>query len=289
MNKKVKTGIVDVGGGLRGIYGAGVFDYCIDNGIAFDCCIGVSAGGANIASFAANQKGRNYRFYHEYAFRKEYMGIGTAIKTGNYINLDYIYADLSNKDGENPLDFNSVRNYDGIINIVATNARTGKPHYFTVNDMQQDNYKVLCASSCVPVINKPVEINGEYYYDGGLSDPIPVRRAFELGCDRVVVVLTRNIDCLKKGKIERYGAKIIKKRFPVLEKTFYESYKKYNDTVALIKQYEKEGKCIVLHPDTSCKVRTFSRDAEKLDRLYRFGYSDAEEIKRKLSDEVLIK
>lgn len=42
----MKTGIVDVGGGLRGIYAAGVLDYCMDKGIRFDLGIGVSAGSA---------------------------------------------------------------------------------------------------------------------------------------------------------------------------------------------------------------------------------------------------
>jgi len=31
----VKTGVIDVGGGLRGIYAAGIFDYCMDKGIQF--------------------------------------------------------------------------------------------------------------------------------------------------------------------------------------------------------------------------------------------------------------
>ena len=82
-------GIIDVGGGLRGIYGAGFLDYCMDREISFDYCIGVSAGSANLAAYIAGQKGRNYRFYHDYAFRKDYMGICQYRKTGSYINLDY--------------------------------------------------------------------------------------------------------------------------------------------------------------------------------------------------------
>jgi len=66
----MKIGVVDVGGGLRGIYAVGVLDYCMDQGIRFDMGIGVSAGSANLASYAAGQRGRNYQFYTEYAFRK---------------------------------------------------------------------------------------------------------------------------------------------------------------------------------------------------------------------------
>ena len=65
----MKTGIIDVGGGLRGIYAAGVLYYCMEHGIRFDVGIGVSAGSANLASYAAGQIRRNYKFYTEYAFR----------------------------------------------------------------------------------------------------------------------------------------------------------------------------------------------------------------------------
>ena len=84
----MKTGLVDVGGGMRDIYGAGVLDCCLDQGIRFDCCIGVSAGSANVTSFLAGQRGRNYRFYTEYAFRKEYMSFGNWLKNRSYVGLD---------------------------------------------------------------------------------------------------------------------------------------------------------------------------------------------------------
>lgn len=103
------TGIVDVGGGLRGIYGAGIFDYCMEQGIHFDYCIGVSAGSANVCSYIAGQKGRNYQFYTDYSFRKEYMSMKNLLRQGSYINMDYIYGELSNTGGENPLDYEKLK------------------------------------------------------------------------------------------------------------------------------------------------------------------------------------
>ena len=47
-----KIGVIDVGGGLRGIYAAGVFDWCLENGVKFDYGIGISAGSANLASLS---------------------------------------------------------------------------------------------------------------------------------------------------------------------------------------------------------------------------------------------
>ena len=114
-----KLGIVDVGGGTRGIYGAGVFDYLMDNRIHFDYAVGVSAGSANAVSYQAGQRGRNIRFYDSYAFRKEYMSWSNLFRTGSYIDLKYVYGALSNSDGEDPVDFeafmaNRSHKIDGI-------------------------------------------------------------------------------------------------------------------------------------------------------------------------------
>ena len=99
-----KIGVVDVGGGYRGIYAAGVLDYCLDHGIHFDLGIGVSAGSANIASYTAGQARRNRQFYSEFGLRKEYASAGNFIRKRSFIDLDYVYGTLSNSDGESPLD-----------------------------------------------------------------------------------------------------------------------------------------------------------------------------------------
>ena len=95
----MKTGVIDVGGGLRGVYAAGVFDYCMDQKIQFDLGIGVSAGSANVASYIAGQKKRNYAFYTDYPFRREYMSLRNFLFKKSYLDLDYIYGKLSNTGG----------------------------------------------------------------------------------------------------------------------------------------------------------------------------------------------
>ena len=133
----MKTGIVDVGGGLRGIYAAGVLDYCMDQGIHFDLGIGVSAGSANLASYGAGQRGRNYQFYTEYAFRKQYMSLGNFMAKKSYVDLDYVYGTLSCADGENPLDYAALRDNPMEYYVVATEAETGQSHYFDKSHIHQ--------------------------------------------------------------------------------------------------------------------------------------------------------
>ena len=71
----MKIGVIDVGGGFRGIYASGVLDYCLDQNIRFDLGIGISAGSANLSSFISGQRGRNYLFYTKYGPRKQYSSL----------------------------------------------------------------------------------------------------------------------------------------------------------------------------------------------------------------------
>ena len=147
----MKIGVIDVGGGLRGIYAVGVFDYCMDHDIRFDLGIGVSAGSANLASYAAGQRGRNHQFYTEYAFRKQYMSMRNFILKHSFIDLDYVYGTLSQSDGENPLDYCALRDNPMEFHVVATNAQTGQAKYFDKNFLHdQSNEKIWEAIYNVP-------------------------------------------------------------------------------------------------------------------------------------------
>lgn len=273
------NGIIDVGGGLRGVYGAGVLDRCLDDGIYFDCCIGVSAGSANIASFLGNQRGRNYRFYCDYAFSKEYMSVYNLIRTGSYIGLDYIYGTLSNEGGTDPLDFDKISSYKGTIRVVATDAETAEPCYFGNDDIQRNNYRIFNASSCVPLVCRDVEINGRHYYDGGVSDPVPVKKALELGCDKTVLVLTKPSDFVRNGKTDSKGAVLMKNKNPKISEALMHRAELYNSQVAFAKELEKDGKCLIVAPDDCCGVSMLSRNRSNLNALYRKGYEDAVKIK----------
>lgn len=273
------VGVIDVGGGLRGIYGAGVFDRCLDDNIQFGCCIGVSAGSANLASFLAKQKGRNYLFYHDYAFRKEYMSFHNLIKTGSYIGLDYVYGTLTNTGGENPINYENIKNYNGIFNVVATDAETAEATYFTKNDLSLDNYKIFNASSCIPIVCRAVEINKRKYYDGGVADPVPIDRAFLLGCEKTVLVLTKPVNFIKKSGADAKAAALLKNRNPLIAQKLRERADVYNQAVQRAKTLEKEGRCLIIAPDDCCGITTLSKNADSLDKLYKKGYNDGKAIK----------
>ena len=275
----MKTGVIDVGGGYRGIYAAGVLDSCMDQQITFDLGIGISAGSANLASFAAGQRGRNYIFYTEYGFRKQYASLDNFFRKRSYIDMDYVYSTLSNHDGENPLNYPAIRDNPMDFLVVATDAVTGQAKYFGKADISADNYDVFKASSSIPFFCSPYAIKGVPYYDGALGDPVPVEKALALGCDRVVVILTKPENLPRNSKKDERLAAGIRKKYPLAAKRLCERAQRYNDEVALAQQYAKQGKVLIVAPDDTCGVDTFKRDKASLHRLYEKGYADGQKIK----------
>ena len=267
-----------MGGGLRGIYGAGVLDYCLERGVRFDYCIGVSAGSANIASYLAGQRGRNYRFYMEYSFRRRYMSLHNLLHTGSYIDLDYVYGGLSNHDGENPLNYERLHASSAQMKVVALNALTGETRYFDKRDMEPDGYHILKASSSLPVVCRPYYIDGVPYFDGGLADPVPVQKALDDGCARVVVILTRPADFRRVPERDIRMVRILRHRFPKAAERLRERYRTYNDEVALAQEYARQGKVLLIAPDDCCGMKTLTKSRRRMDAMYRKGCADARAI-----------
>lgn len=278
----MSTCLIDVGGGLRGVYGAGVMDRCMDMGIVFDGVIGVSAGAANLTSYLSGQRGRCYRFYFTYSFRPDYMGIGNLLRKGTFFDLDYVYGALPRSDGENPLDHAAMQAHPACRNflIVATEADTGKVKYFTGDDLTFDNFEPIKASCAIPCINKPIEIDGVRYFDGALADPVPVRKAVELGYDKIVLILTRPIDRLRSPDKDRLLAQLLKKDYPMAAHRLNLRAKRYNESVAYARQLEAEGRVLILAPDDITGVDTTKRSKEALMRLYGKGFHDAGRVEK---------
>ncbi len=271
-------GVIDVGGGNRGIYGSAVFDFCLDHEIEFDRLYGISAGAGNASSYMSRQRGRGYWFYAEYSFRSEYMGLKALAKRGNYLDLEYIYGDLSAEGGENPMRYETFLKSDKYLEIVATDALTGAPHYFRKEDIQKNQYDVLKASSCVPLASKPWVIDGIPYYDGGLSDPIPVKRALDQGCDKVVVILTRPKHAFRSGKNDSRAAKLIEKTYPGAARAIRSRAETYNRQLREALKLEKEGKVLIVAPDNIGRMKTLTKDRDAIVELYHKGLKDAEKI-----------
>ncbi len=274
------TGIVDVGGGLRGIYSAGILDWCMQHKIFFDLGIGVSAGSANLASYIAGQPQRNLKFYTEYSMRKEYMGFSNFLRKKSFIDLDYVYGTLSNSNGEYPLDYQSLLNSLMELIVVATEAESGKEKYFTKKDLSQDSYHIFKASCAIPFVCSPYLIQGVPYYDGALADPVPIEKAFEAGCEKVVLILTLPETTVRKPDRDNKLAARIRKKYPLAAEQLSNRSAKYNAGVDLARSYQDKGKILIIAPDDTCGVGTLSREKSALFKLYEKGHHDAEKIRK---------
>lgn len=279
----MKTAIIDVGGGMRGMYAAGVFDACLMDEIQFDIAIGISAGSANIASYLANQIGRNYMFYREYSARPEYMSVHNYFKTGSFVNLDYIYSTLSNSDGEFPLDYATFKKSNTQMIVVATNAITGKPAYFDRRWLEENQYDIFKASCSIPVVNKPYMIAGVPFFDGALSDTIPLEKALEMGAEKIVIVLTKPADIDRKPLKDNTLA-FFMKHYPQAAEGLRTRAERYNQIVAQAKELEKEGKVLIVAPTDTMGIDTLARDSTNLHKLYLEGFLDGQKIKTFLQE-----
>ena len=273
----MKTALIDVGGGMRGIYAAGVLDCCLDEHVTFDAGIGISAGSANIASFLAHQRGRNKRYFLEYSFRKEYMSLSNYRKKGSFLNLDYIYGTLSNSDGEYPLNYQAIIDNPTILNVLACNAWTGETKIFYKSDLSLDNYDVFKASCAIPSICKPYYIDEIPYFDGALGDTIPLDMVEDY--DRTVLILTKPKDTIRTSRKDDLLARRIEKQYPKAAEQLHLRAAKYNAGVAKAKELEKSGKLLIIAPENTEGVDTLTRDKGAFLRLYTRGYMDGHRVK----------
>lgn len=276
----MRIGLIDVGGGMRDIFGAGVYDYCVENGIKFDYAVGISAGAMNLTSFLAGEKGVLYRCYTEYAFDKKYMSFANFVKNHAYVNVEWMMHTARDTKGEIPLDFDRMLHCGTEFEIVATDAYTGSPIYLNAEDMQPQNCWCVIASATLPVVSRPFMYDDRMYYDGGLSDPIPLQRCFEVkNCDKVVLILTRPMDYRRKSKKDRCMASLIRHRYPGGAEVLRTRAARYNQGLDLAKELAAGGNVLILAPDDIGGMSAVTRDPDMLKQLYEKGKKEAERIK----------
>lgn len=272
------VGIIDVGGGLRGSYVSGIIDYLLDNSIDIEYCLGVSAGSANLITYVAGQRGRLKKFYEEYSFEKQYMSAGNYFRKGMYIDLDYIYSDITNSYGKNPLDFGAIENSSKKLVVAVTDAHTAEQKFFCKDDFEKDNFTLLKASCALPVVTRrPVTFKGGEYFDGGISEPIPYKKALEDGCDKLIVCLTLPVD-YKKSAFPKLIVNPLLYKYPQIAKAVTLSHTVYHSRINEILELEKDGKVLILYPEDCFGIKTATRDKIGLSKLYDLGYKDAQKI-----------
>lgn len=270
----IESGLVVEGGGMRGIYTAGVLDFFMEKNIYFDDCYGVSAGACHLSSYLSKQIGRSLKVTLDYINDKRYCSINSLIKTGDMFGVEMLYNRIPN---ELVLyDYETFNKFKGNFYSVVTNCKTGKAEYMKIQDMKEDIVTVR-ASSSLPLLSRIVEINGEEYLDGGITDSIPIKKSIEDGHHKNVVILTRD-KTYRKSKASFLNIfKIKYKKYPNLVKAIEDRYKMYNNTIDFIEEKRKSGEVFVIQPKEPVNISRVEKDKTKLKALYDEGYNDAKE------------
>lgn len=268
----MNIGLVLEGGGMRGVFTAGVTDCFLDNKIFFPYVIGVSAGASNGLSYASRQRGRARKCDIEILSERNYIGLRYLITSGCIMDYDFLFDELPKK--LMPYDMQAYLK-SGRYVMVATSCATGKPVYFdTPRDF--DDLLLKCKASCsLPFVCRTVTVEGVPMLDGGISDPLPVERAKEDGYAKRVVVLTRNLGYRKNEKFSRVPPFIYPK-FPKLREALSTKNARYNRELAHIEELERAGEIVVIRPKNPLRVNRLERSPKRLDDLYREGYECAE-------------
>lgn len=278
-----RTCVIDVGGGLRDIYGAGVFDTLMEEGIAFDFGIGISAGAANLCSFLARQRGRNLVYYRDYSQRREYMSLRNVLQKKGFLDLDYIYSTFSNTDGEYPLDYSVIcRNPMDLI-TVTTNALTGCPAYWHKSRYSQDDYELIKCSCTLPFACHPHRMQGMEQFDGGISDPVPLEKALAMGAGKIVLILTHPVDFRRTDDHDRRYARVLSARYPKVAEALKHRAERYNLALDRALELEQQGKLLILAPESDCGLKTLTRDVRKLQAMYENGLRDGRKVREFLA------
>lgn len=259
------------GGTLRPIFTAGILDALLDNNISFPYCIGVSAGITNGVSYLSKQKGRNLEILMKYRNDKRYLGYGNFLKCKSLFGLDFIFEEIPNK--LVPFDMDTYKKYPGKVLVGVTNAKTGKTEYLDGKELD-DKATLLRATCAIPIFFPVIKINNNEYYDGGLCDPIPVRKAIEDGNKKHLIILTQPTGYRKElSKKNVFVSKMLSNKYPNLKDAFLTRHENYNATVKFCEELEKQGKAIILRPDY--KLESFEKDTNKLQSNYQHGYEMA--------------
>ncbi len=267
-------GLVLEGGGMRGMYTAGVLDAFMLEGIEADGVIGVSAGAICGCSYLSKQIGRTIRYNIKYAGDKRYASFKSLKETGDIFNVDFCYEQLPKK--LNVFDYDTFRERSQKIPfyVTCTNLETGGAEHIRCTDLW-DEMDYMRASASMPLVSNIIEKDGMKLLDGGTADSIPLKFFESIGYEKNIVVLTRPLGYVKKQDATIKLMKIMYKDYPKYVKACEERYKVYNEQLAYIEEQEKNGKVIIIRPSRDAKIGRMEKNPDKLKYIYKLGRYDA--------------
>ncbi len=266
-------GLVLPGGGMRGVYTSGVIDFFIEKNLKFPYTIGVSAGACNGSAYISNQHGFGKILYTKYLNDKRYLNLRNLFRQNKpVLGMDFIFDEIPNK--LELFDFDSFSKAPEKLIITTTNCINGESVYIDRHNCD-DLLKAIRASCSLPFVSPIVEYCNMQLLDGGLSDPIPIKKSQTDGNSKNIVVLTSEEESSKKPRYIKNLAKKFYTDNNTLIQTIDNCYDIYNDSLKYVNEQQKNDKAFVISPSQSIKLNTLDKNHRNINNLYELGYKDA--------------
>lgn len=282
--KEEKIALVVEGGAMRGIFSTGVLDALIEADYnPFDLCIGVSAGALNIAAYLAKMKGRNYKIFTDYSLDDRFINPINFLKGGHLMDLDWMWETTIR---ELRLDLDAIEQTPSEYIVGMTEIKSGKIKY--IKPSRENLEVVLKASSSVPILYRtPIAIEGVAFWDGGITDPIPVKEAIRRGATKIVVLRSRKYGYQMADK-NKLMARLSLRKYPAMVEAVANRPSVYNETINFMRG---ESSCDIIEicPSESFQTGRLTKDKKILDADYKLGYAEGKKLLKHLQNKVEIK
>lgn len=278
----MKNGLVLEGGGLRALFSAGVTDVMMENQIRFDGLVGVSAGATFGCNYKSGQIGRALRYNITFKDDPRYMSWRSLLRTGDLVGAEFSYHVLPTQldifDNEafcrNPMEFH----------IVCTDVETGKPVYKRLDTMDGEGLDWIRASASMPIVSRPVHLDGKKLLDGGIVDSIPLEYFQRLGYGRNIVVLTQPKGFFKKRTKLMPLFQLTMRRYPAIIEAMGRRHLMYNRQLCYLAEEESKGNVLLIYPADTLPIGRTELNEEKMRRVYQMGRKAAEDNLLKIKD-----
>ena len=266
----MKIGLVLEGGAMRGMYTAGVLDTFLNKDFWVDGVISVSAGALFGVNYPSKQKGRAIRYNKKFMPDSRYVSLKNLIKTGNIINKAFAFYEVPFK--QDVFDNATFQQTQIDFYATITNLNTAQAEYVKLTDPLAQ-MEVLRATSAMPYVSTPVEINSVPYLDGAITDSIPLEQMKKMGYDKIIVVLTRTLD-YRKSKPNPLLARLWYRKYPKFADAVNNRYAMYNKQVENVIEQAEKGEIFVIRPSVDLNIKRIEKDPNKLQAMYDLGVSD---------------
>lgn len=260
------------GGAMRGAYAAGVVAGLLRAGERFDAIYAASSGACATAYLVAGQH-RSLRIWEE--IPRRLIRPANALRGAPILDFDHLFGDVC---GERiPLDLDAVRRAPAPLYVPLTDAATLAVEYRDLR-REKDPVAVLRAAAALPLAyGRPEVVEGRAYFDGGMSDPIPVLRAIADGASDVTVVRTRPLG-YRRAPNPAWLCRLAARPYPAASEVFARFHERYNAALDVVARPPAGVTIRAIAPPRRLRLHQFMRSVRGIRRAIGQGLKDARQV-----------